>query len=358
MIGWVASALASLTLVAPILRAQTGHDARWLVEHGRWKQARTLLEERVRQNPNDAEATWLLSRVRLRYQDVDAALALAEKAVGLDSRNADYRWQLAQVVGDKAGDANLFKQIGLVRRFKREVEAALALSPNHIESLYGLMVYYMKAPGIVGGDKKKAYETADRISQIDKADGFIARVRLAQEEKQRERIEGLYLKALEADPHKLRVQVGLMNLYTTPDGRKLELAEKHARAAMQIDGDHIGPYTILADVLASQERWAELDAVLAGAEQRIPDNLSPYLRAADSLLSKGVDLGRAERYCRKYLAREPEAGAVTLAVAHWRLGLVLEKQGRRGEAIGELRTATRLDPKFEPARKDLGRLSP
>jgi hypothetical protein len=43
-------------------------------------------------------------------------------------------------------------------------------------------------------------------------------------------------------------------------------------------------------------------------------------------------------------------------VAHWRLGLILEKAGRKPEAVAELQTATLLDPKFEQAQKDLKRL--
>ena len=43
-------------------------------------------------------------------------------------------------------------------------------------------------------------------------------------------------------------------------------------------------------------------------------------------------------------------------MAHWRLGLVLEKEGKKADAIAEVQTATRLDPKFEQAQKDLKRL--
>ena len=70
------------------------------------------------------------------------------------------------------------------------------------------------------------------------------------------------------------------------------------------------------------------------------------------------DLPRAERYARKYLSQEPEPTASTPAVAHWRLGLILEKEGKKPEAIAALQTATKLDPKFEPAQRDLKRLKP
>src|SRR5207249_2421948 len=140
---------------------------------------------------------------------------------------------------------------------------------------------------------------------------------------------------------------------TTP---RWELAEKEALAAKKIDADRAAPYSILAAVYATGERWTDLDAVLADAEKKIPDNLSPYLRASTALLAASKDLPRAERYARKYLSQEPEPNATTPAVAHWRLAMILEKEGRKPEAIAELQTAMKLDPKFEQAQKDLKRL--
>jgi tetratricopeptide (TPR) repeat protein len=65
---------------------------------------------------------------------------------------------------------------------------------------------------------------------------------------------------------------------------------------------------------------------------------------------------RAERYARKCLSQEPEPTSSSHAVAHWRLGLVLEKEGRKADAVAEIETATKLDPHFEQAQKDLKRL--
>ena len=54
--------------------------------------------------------------------------------------------------------------------------------------------------------------------------------------------------------------------------------------------------------------------------------------------------------------QEPEAGPVTLAHGHWRLGLTLEKEGKRSDAVSEMEQAIRLKPDFEDAKKDLRRL--
>jgi len=105
-----------------------------------------------------------------------------------------------------------------------------------------------------------------------------------------------------------------------------------------------------------QDQWAEVDATLAQAEKAVPDNFAPHYRAANNCLARKVELPRAERYFRKYLTIEPEPGSASHATAHWRLGLALEQQGRKAEAITEVQAAVQLDPKLEDAKKDLKRL--
>lgn len=56
------------------------------------------------------------------------------------------------------------------------------------------------------------------------------------------------------------------------------------------------------------------------------------------------------------MTQEREGGQPSHGAAQWRLGLVLEKAGRRTDAIAALETAVRLDPSLEAAKKDLKRV--
>ena len=293
------------------------------------------------------------------YHDPDGALGPAEKSAALAPRNADYQWQLAQVVGELASNASLFKQIGLAKRFKREAEAVLAIDPKHTGAMIGLMEFYYRAPGIVGGDKKKAEAIPDQIMAINKVDGYAAKVRLlgrSDPPASVTQLEQIWVQAVQADPSRFDPHINLASIYTGGTSPRWELAEKEALQAKKIDPDRTGPYLILAAAYAAGERWSDLDGILAEAEKTIPDNLAPYLRASIQLTTSNKDLPRAERYARKYLSQEPEPNSTNLAGAHYRLAQVLEKQGRKPDAIGELQAALKLDPKFEPAQKDLKRL--
>ena len=339
--------------------ADAASPAADLADHGHWKRLRALIESRVAANANDAEAQWLMSRLRLAYRDWDGALAPAEKAVALDPRNGEYRWQLAQVVGELASTASVFKQMGLAKRFKREAEAVLAIDPKHTGAMTGLMEFYYRAPGLVGGDKKKAAAIVDQIMAINKVDGYIAKIRLMgrmEPPATAAQVEQAWVQAVQADPSRVEPHINLGSIYATSATPRWDLAEKEALIAKKIDPDRTAPYSILAAAYAARERWAELDAIVAEAEKIISDNLTPYLRAAMTLTETGKDLPRAERYVKKYLSQEPEPTAAQPAFARWRLGLVYEKQGRKAEALAEMQAAVKLDPRFEPAQTDLKRL--
>ena len=174
--------------------------------------------------------------------------------------------------------------------------------------------------------------------------------------KQEADVEDYYRKAAQADAKSYEVQFRLARFYASDAQKKYELAEKHAQQAIALDPGRIGIYKVIAAIRAEQERWQDLDVILAESELRIPDDLSAYFQAGLQTLVDGKDPVRAERYLRKYLSQEPEAYAPRLSRAHWRIGQALEKQGRKSEAIAEIESALRMEPDLEEAKKDLKRL--
>ena len=143
----------ALCLLAPSKVVAQSPEA--LAEAGHWKRVRAIVEPRVKANPNDAQALWLLARVKEAYGDRDGALPLAEKAVALDGRNPNYHVELASLCGSLAQTASIFSQLSLARRVKSELETALGVDPKHVDAMWGLMQFLWQAPGLVGGDKDR-----------------------------------------------------------------------------------------------------------------------------------------------------------------------------------------------------------
>jgi len=327
-----------------------------LAEGGHWKRVRAIVEPRVKANPNDAQAQWLLSRARQAFGDQEAALAAAERAVALNPRRAEYHVQLANACALLAQNASWLKQLSLGRRFKAEADAAVALDANNTDGLYAQMQFLWRAPGMLGGDQAKAREIAQRITRIDASRGYLVQADLASLERQRDRLDGLYRKAVEANRRNYTALLALANFSASRPSPDADLVEKLAREAMALAPDRVGAYTILVRLYARQQRVPDLEAILADAARVVADNPTPFFVAATTLLAAGKELPRAESYLRKYLAQEREGNATSHGVARWRLGLVLEKEGRLKEAVTELETAVRLEPKRDDIRKDLERL--
>src|ERR1051326_1004054 len=321
-----------------------------LREAGHWKRLRQVMEARAA-NPRDASAAYYLSCVKTAMGETDSAMELAQRAVTLEPGNSQYHLQLGVLFGRKAQQASMFKAMGLAGRYKDEMKKAVELDPKNIEAIWELMEFYWHAPGIAGGDQKKARTLAGGIMRLNAAKGNLALAELA--DKQEADIEDYYHKAEQADGKSYEVQMRLARFYASDKQKKYDLAEKHARQAITIDGGRIGGYKVLAAIRAQQERWRELESLLGEAESHVPDDLSPNFHAGLEILLAGKDPARAERYFRKYLMQEPEGYSPRLSRAHWRLGQALEKQGRKAEAIAEMESALRLEPDLDEAKKDL-----
>ena len=348
-------------LLAAVMPALAGdrvipQTADQLLEAGHYKQARTLAEADLRKNPKDSHALYLLSRTRLAMGDSDGALDFAKKAVTAAGNNPEYLAQLGNAAGDKAQNAGWFEKLRLASLVKDSGSKALQLDPNNLHANQLMFEFYWKAPGIAGGDKDKAREIVNTILRLDPVEGNLYLAEMALLEKKNDQVESYYAKAVSAGAKNYKARIALASFYAGGKDDQSSKAEKEAREAVNIDRQRAGAYAVLALLYAKQKRWAELDAALAEAEKNVPDNLNPMYQAGRILLGEGSDLPRAEKYFRKYLTQEPEGGSPHLAAAHWRLGLVLEKMGRKPEAKAEIETAVRLKPDFKPAQEDLRRL--
>src|SRR5215831_13208767 len=189
-----------LVLVAAVTSFAQDAAPEKLIEAGHWKRARTLVERNLEETPDDANATFLLSQIRAAFGEREAPVALAEKAVRLDGGVARYHRQLAEVQGLLAQHANVFQQIGLARRFRKEIDAAIELDPRDVQALRDLLEFYLRAPGIVGGDMKKAESTAQQITALDLCEGLLAKSRIAEYRKDLGEAEATLRRAAEACP--------------------------------------------------------------------------------------------------------------------------------------------------------------
>ncbi|MDQ3171527.1 MAG: hypothetical protein M3Q55_15440 [Acidobacteriota bacterium] len=299
---------AVIVLFAATSGAAQERTPEWLFDHGHIGESRAVSQARLAANPRDAVALAWMARTYTLAGDTKTALTLAERAVAADPNYAGGHLSVAESLGGEARKASVFRRLPMARRIKRALDTAVALEPGNIAALSGLMRFYLEAPGVAGGSREKADAIAVRIGAIDAARGFLAQAEVAADRGQRDRIEGLYLKAVAANRDSAHARAALAALYAHDRAKQGE-AEAHAKALRALDAALVEPYRVLAVVYARARRWNDLDAILAGSDRHHPANLAALYEAARVLRESGADPARLARYVRRYHAQPPEIGA-------------------------------------------------
>ena len=300
--------------------AAADSDPAALLKAGKADEALHALNTAVANDPRDARAYHLLSRVYYQLEMWDNSIRMAEKATALDPENSSYHLWLGRAMGRKAEDASPFTAFGLARKVKTEFERAVALDANNLHARSDLSEFYLEAPGFLGGDKNKARQQADYIAKHDPGMASYIYGRVA-EKQGSDGAEAEYKKAVANSSSPAHYWVELAHFYR----RTGRLAEMEAAVGQSLTAAKPG------DV-------AEFDS-------------------ASLLLHSGRNFAGAAQMLRHYVALDDPSEDGPAFQAHYLLGILLEKQGKKKEAAVEFRAALELASQYKPARDALARVS-
>src|SRR5262245_2518551 len=158
-------------------------DAVRLFDARNFREARPLLEAALQEDPSDARAALYLGRLFLSEGNADRAVEWIEKSAALESNRAETHLWLGRAYGAKAMAASVLAQPSLAGKVRREFERASALDPEGLEARFGLIEFYLRAPGILGGSVEKARAQAAEVGRRDPMQGHRAAGRVAEYEK-------------------------------------------------------------------------------------------------------------------------------------------------------------------------------
>ena len=294
-------------------------EGKRLFDEAKYEEAKEVLLKVVEQEPKNPEVNFLLCKICLILDDHDKSIKYGKKAVKLNESQSDYHLWLGRAHGMQAEKGSKFKALFRAKRAKKEFEKAVKLDSTNLEARRDLMQYYVAAPGIAGGDKKKAKKQAEIMQGLDSCYGAYA--------------WGLFWQA-END---------------------FDKAETYLRKAVELDtsSDYFATYR-LGSLLQRQERYHEAAEVFEKLYNGHPDQTYALYQIGRSYVFAKDSLDKAERCFKQYLQIEPKEGDPDLAAgAHWRLGMVYDLQGKKDLAIAELEEAVRLDPKNKEFKKTL-----
>jgi len=261
-------------------------------------------------------------RVAIGRGDGDAAIDLLEKAVAESPKSAQAHYYLGSAYGVKVQASGMFGAAKYASRIREEFEKAVELDPKHVEARYGLVQVFAAAPGIMGGSYEKAFEQAKAIKAIDPVVGHRAYAFVYSQQKKPDLAAKEYTDAIREAPNSAKARSYFGQYHAS--------VEKNYAAA-----------------------FAELEAAL-----KLDPNYMPAFYHLGRAASLGdTNLARGEEALKKYVAYTPKENEPTLASAHYYLGTIYEKQGKKQEARQGYELALKLNPSLKQASEALKRVS-
>ena len=161
-----------------------------------------------------AVAEFKTGRALMDSNKADAAVKAFERAVALDDKNPEYHLWLGNAVGSVAQNASVLRQPFLARRVKAEFERAVQLDPSNIGAREGLVSFYVRAPGVMGGSMARAREQAEAIAKINPMRGHFARASIAVNQKDLATAERELRAAADENPDSLNAATRLERFLT------------------------------------------------------------------------------------------------------------------------------------------------
>lgn len=297
------------------------HDPERLLAYGRANDAIGALHQRISENEKDAAAWHLLSRAYLAEEQWDKAVEAGEKAVALSPDSSEYHDWLGRAYGERADHVIFVTAIRLAKKTRAEFERAVALQPDNVAAQSDLGEFLLEAPGFLGGGPEKAQRIQQQLVKLDVPSSHWLQARIYEKQS------------------------------------RFDEAEREYRAAIDATTTHKAQYWLnLASFLRRRNRLDDMEAAIQQAVAASNHADGVLLRAAELLVRTNRNFNSAAKWLRQYLNASESIETDPTFRAHYVLGSLLEKQGDRGSAAAEYRTALQLASGYAPAHDALKRV--
>jgi tetratricopeptide (TPR) repeat protein len=256
----------------------------------------------------------------LQAQRYDDALEKAQAQVDSNANLAEAHYWLGAANGRLAQTSSIFSKLGYAKEVRKAFERCAELDPRQIEARMGLIQFHLQAPGLAGGDEDLVPVLVQQIAALDVGAGYRAQALVKQVDDDLVGAEALYRKALTHNP---------------------------------ADVDTLA---IMVGFLSNAKRLPEAESLVMAGLAKEPNNQKIQYQKAKCAALGGSDPQGALVIIDTILAAKPPVDGLSLPGAHWRRAQILERLGRKPEAIQALESSLALDSSVKEVKADLARL--
>ena len=223
--------------------------------------------------------------------------------------------------GEAAQHANIFKKPGLAKKAQAEFERAVEIDPNYLEARFALVEYDMLAPAMIGGGEDKAIAQANEIKKRDPLEGHRAFALIYTHQKKPDLVHKEYVDAVKEQPNSPKARYWLGVSYLVD--KNYAAATTEFETAIKID----------------------------------PAYMPGWFQVGHMAALTGTNLERGEESLRKYLAYTPAHNEPPVYRAHFWLGAIFEKQGKKADAKASYATSLKANPNQKDVQEAMKRVS-
>ncbi|MDH4201737.1 MAG: hypothetical protein OEV87_02455 [Phycisphaerae bacterium] len=202
---------------------------------GKSQQAKEMLSEYLKDDPNDAVSQFEYSRVLCYLFDLESAEKHAVLAVQLDEDNPRYHyWQglcETYLYIDQAHHKGNLDPL-ILKRSIAALQKAVELKPDYYEARYLLVNLLNNNEPDQGGDQQKARQHAERLMEMDLDYGLQAKMVVEENRPMDWKIQQ-YQAALTKEPDNAGLHAKIALLYAESD--QMEKLQEHIDKALELD---------------------------------------------------------------------------------------------------------------------------
>lgn len=178
-----------------------------------YKEALSQFQTLYKADPKDADLAYYYGRSLYRAQRFEEADKVLSKNIERHPDHVESHYVIGSVKLSRVSDVSIFKKIGMAKAAIAAWEKTVELDPKHVEALYGVVEFYLNAPGMAGGDKALGEQKLIELEALSPAWADLSKASMALRAEAFADAEPLFASAIEGIPNRAFPELMLANAH-------------------------------------------------------------------------------------------------------------------------------------------------